>query len=152
MAKKIKLLDGCKDTFVKLRERNVQIYIVSGSILLIIQNVLKGLVQYVDDIKANVLRFSSSGFLTEIIGTKYDFEGKADYIEKVAKANNISPSDVLFVGNSYNDEFAYRSGAKTLCINPKDTNKTDTVIWHDRIEECKNLMQIYEYMIEKQML
>ena len=144
IAKKIKLLDGCKDTFVELDNRNIQIYIVSGSILYIVQRVLGDLVQYVDDIKANLFRFSSNGLLTEIIGTKYDFEGKADYIREIADSLRISTADILFIGNSYNDEFAYRSGAKTLCINPSKTNPANTTIWHERIDNCSNLQQILD--------
>ena len=142
IASKIKLLDGCKELFEELHRRNIKIHIVSGSILLIIQRVLKEHTWLVDSIKANDFMFSSAGFLIEIFGTKYDFEGKAAYISEVADSLNISPADILFVGNSYNDKHAYKSGASTLCINPIKTDPSDTVVWHNRIDDCTNLMQL----------
>ena len=143
ISQKIGLIDGCKDTFKELDDRNIKIHIVSGSILYVIQRILGGLVQYVDAIKANDFRFSNDGLLTKIIGTKYDFEGKASYISKIASEMHISSSDVLFIGNSYNDKWTYKSGAKTLCINPNLTDPSDTNVWHERIDKCTNLTQIF---------
>jgi HAD superfamily phosphoserine phosphatase-like hydrolase len=151
IARKIKLLDGCKETFEELERRNIKIYIVSGSILDIIQEVLKPIYHRVDEVKANNFKFSADGLLTEIIGTDYDFEGKAKYIQEIAANLRISTDDILFVGNSRNDLWAHESGAKTLCINPRQTYATETdetgrKVWHDTIEECTDLRKIFEYI------
>lgn len=71
--------------------------------MFVIQAVLGNLNRYVDNIRANQLMFNEAGFLTQIIGTKYDFEGKADYIVQIANELKISTKDILFVGNSRND-------------------------------------------------
>lgn len=84
IADKIQLIDGVEETFKELRKRDIKIYIVSGSIQLIIQTVLGPLNEYVDTIRANVFRFDEEGYLKKIVGTKYDFEGKADYIRIIA--------------------------------------------------------------------
>ena len=146
IANKIQLIDGVEETFKELRNRDIKIYIVSGSIQLIIQTVLGPLNEYVDTIRANILWFDEDGYLKKIVGTKYDFEGKADYIRIIANDLQISTNDILFVGNSRNDHFAHESGAKTLCINPRLTDMMDTVIWHDCIETCTNLTDILEYV------
>lgn len=146
IANKITLIDGTEETFLELRKRDIKIYIVSGSILLVIQSVLGALNECVDMIKANILRFDEEGYLTKIVGTKYDFEGKADFINQIADELQISTQDILFVGNSRNDHFAHESGAKTLCINPRLTNMMDTVIWNDCIETCTDLTEILQYI------
>jgi HAD superfamily phosphoserine phosphatase-like hydrolase len=146
IVKRIKLINGCSETFIELSRRNIKIYIVSGSILFIIQRVLKNLYQYVDDVKANDLKFSANGLLTEIIGTKYDFAGKAQYIKEIATKIKISTKDILFIGNSYNDKYAYRSGAYTLCINPKVTDTSNFKVWNNCIKICDNLFQIFDYI------
>lgn len=146
IANKITLIDGVEETFKELRKRDIKIYIVSGSIKLIIQNVLGSLNEYVDMIRANELRFNEDGYLTRIIGTKYDFEGKAEYIRIIADDLQISTKDILFVGNSRNDHFVYESGARTLCINPRLTDMMDTIIWNDCIETCTNLTEILTYL------
>lgn len=146
IARKIHLIKGVKKVFQQLNEQDIKIYIVSGSIMLVIQSVLGNLNQYVDSIKANQLMFNEFGYLTQIIGTKYDFEGKADYILQIASELKISTKDILFIGNSRNDHFVYKSGARTLCINPRLTDMTDTMIWHDCIETCNDLTEILDYI------
>lgn len=146
LASKIHLLKGVKATFRELQKRDIKIYIVSGSIWSLIRTVLGSNYQYIDGIKANQFRYNESGFLTEIIGTKYDFEGKAIFISEIASELNISPKDILFVGNSVNDQFAYTSGAKTLCINPKVTDITNRTMWNDCIPVCRDLREILNYL------
>ena len=148
LANKIKLLPGVKETFDLLQTKGIKIYIVSGSILLVIQKTLKDLLQYVDGIYANQFLFDSSGFFYRIVGTKYDFEGKANFILELAKNLQISTKDILFIGNSVNDQFAYLSGAKTLCINHKLTDITNNLIWNECILECKDLKEIIKYIIK----
>ncbi len=146
LASKIKLMKGTRATFHELQKQDIRIYIVSGSIHSIIRRVLGNLNQYIEGIKANQFRYNQSGFLTEIVGTKYDFEGKAEYITKIALELNISVNDILFIGNSLNDRFAYISGARTLCINPKLTDATNRDVWHDCIQTCDSLTEIFKYL------
>ena len=146
LASKIKLMKGTEETFRELQMRDIKIYIVSGSILLVIRSVIGDLYKYVDGIKANQFRFNQGGFLTEIVGTKYDFEGKTAFITEIALELNISPKDILFVGNSVNDRFAHISGARTLCINPKLTDPTNRTMWNDCIQTCDDLTEIIKYL------
>lgn len=147
ISKKIKLISGCKKTLEILNKRNIKLYIVSGSIKDIIKNVLGNAHNFFSDIQANEFIFDTqSSILTKIIGTKYDFEGKANYIKLIAERMEISTSDVLFVGNSNNDIWAYQSGANTLCINPSITNYHDDIVWQNVIVECKNLLEILPFI------
>lgn len=146
IANNIKLLKGTKKTFDILTDNNIKIYIVSGSILFIIQSVLKGLCSKVDAIKANDFKFDKNGLLTRIIGTEYDFVGKSFFIKEIAKDLQISTSDILFIGNSYNDKYVHNTGAKTLCINPQNTDPTDINVWDYYIQDCDDLVQIFQYI------
>ena len=147
LAKKIKLIAGCRKTLQVLKERNIKLYIVSGSIKDIIESVLGNVHRYFTEIKANEFIFDTqTSILNRIIGTKYDFEGKANYINYIANRLGIATSDILFVGNSNNDMWAYQSGANTLCINPTLTNYHNDTIWHNTIVECKNLLEILPFI------
>lgn len=147
LAKRIKLIAGCKKTLQALKDRNIKLYIASGSIKDIIENVLGNTHRFFTEIKANEFIFDTqTSILNKIIGTKYDFEGKANYIKYIANRLKISTSDILFVGNSNNDMWAYQSGANTLCINPTLTNYHDDTIWHNTIVECKNLLEILPFI------
>ena len=146
LTKSIELIGGCKETFESLANKNIKIYIVSGSILLIIQNVLADLCSKVDLIRANDFVFLDNGILKEIIGTKYDFEGKSKFIIEISTHLKISPKDILFVGNSYNDKYVHCSGAKTLCINPQKTDPSDQIVWNHCIHDCSDLTEILKYV------
>ena len=102
--------------------------------------------QYIEETKANYFKFDSNGFLMEIVGTHYDNLGKAYYISQIAEELNISPQDILFVGNSMNDRFACRSGARTLCINPTLTDPFDKKVWNNCIQSCESLGEILAFL------
>ena len=146
IAGKIHLMKGVRKTFKKLYNAGIKIYIVSGSIDCIIKEVLGDLKQYIEIIQANNFKFDEDGYLAEIVGTRYDFEGKSYFITKIAEQLNISPKDILFIGNSINDRFAYQSGAKTLCINPVLTDPSDNKVWHNYIQTCENLEEIFRFL------
>ncbi len=147
LAKGIKLIAGCKKTLKSLKERNIQLYIVSGSIKDIIETVLGSTYVFFSEIMANEFVFDTqTSILTKIVGTEYDFVGKANYIKRIANRLGIATSDILFVGNSNNDMWAYLSGANTLCINPAITNYHDDIVWHNTIVECKNLLEILAFV------
>lgn len=146
IASNICLIQGIKDTFNELSKRNIKIFIVSGSIKTIISAALSNLCEYVEQISANEFCFDSNGYLTKIIGTKYDFEGKAAFISKIASKYEISEHNILFVGNSINDRFAYMSGARTLCINPRLTDPTNCTVWNYCIPFCEDLTDILQFI------
>lgn len=147
VAKKIHLIKGVKKVFSQLDKAGIKIYIISGSIDTVIDRVLGSNRQYVHNIKANHFSYTDgSGLLSEIVGTKYDFEGKATFIKKVSDELHIPTCDMLFVGNSLNDRFAYQAGIQTLCINPKDVDYTDKNVWTNYIPKCTNLEEILPYI------
>ena len=147
IAKEIKLIKGVQDVFQYCREHNINIYVVSGSILYVIQAVLGSLFRYVDRVTANQFRFNADDTLREIVGTKYDFIGKATFIREIATELGITTSSVLFVGNSINDEYVHLSGARTLCINPSQINSGNKEIWHNRIiGGCEDLTKILSFI------
>lgn len=142
----VRLISGVASVFTFLQQNYIKIYIVSGSIRQVIQRSLGLLCSYVEDIAANSFNYNQHGVLESISGTKYDFEGKADYINNILVDLKASPCDVLFVGNSLNDEYVHLTGVQTLCINPKKTNPYNNTIWTDSIEECSNLRDILPYI------
>lgn len=68
------------------------------------------------------------------------------FVEKVAQALDINTCNILFVGNSNNDQLAYQSGAVTLCVNPDLTDPQNKKIWHNAIYEMQNLNEIMSYV------
>ena len=144
MALEINLIDGVYRTFEILSKQGIKIHILSGSIANIIRIVLQGL-SCITEIKANEFVFNNDGYLKKIIGTPFDFDGKADYIVNLSEYYEVPTCDIFFIGNDHNDESVHRTGAMTLCINPRETNPRDKDIWDDYILSCKSLEDVIPY-------
>lgn len=141
------LVNDADSVIRELKANGISLYIVSGSIKQYVEYVLgKELTACFSEIKANRFIFDDQGMLEGIIGTPYDFEGKARFVEKIIAEKNIEPKDVLYVGNSFNDEFVYTTGVQTLCINPKLTDFYNNKIWHDYIRKLSSLTEILPYV------
>ena len=135
------LIQGAEDLIKYLHDRSFELHIVSGNIISAIEKVLGPNNRYISAIKANEFLFDENGNITEIVGTKYDHEGKATYIKELCEKKGYKPSEVLFIGNSMNDEWVYQSGARTLCVNPDDTKSENSTIWN-KVIHTDNLMDL----------
>lgn len=141
------LVSDVEEVIKELHAKGILLYILSGSIKQYIEYVLgKELTSCFDEIKANRITFDEQGYLEGIIGTPYDFEGKARFVKKIMKEKNIAAEDILFIGNSFNDEFVYTTGVETLCINPKETNFYNNLIWHNYIRNLSSLKEVLPFI------
>ncbi len=146
VAKKIKLIDGTIDTIRRVKEKGVKVYICSGAINNIIESVMGEEYSLFDGVSCNEFSYDRNGNLSSIKGTKFDFEGKADYVSKIVRENGIDPTECLFVGNSDNDIWAYESGVKTLVVNPHKITGMDRVVWKYYMEQMNNLSEILPFI------
>lgn len=140
----IKLINGIQETFKTLHDNGFSIHIVSGNFKDVIRTVLGENAKYCSSINGNEFVYDKDGKVKGIIDTKYDFSGKAEFIKEYMKKHHLNPSEMFFVGNGDNDEWAHKSGCKTICINPDNTDHTDRVKWKSSIPVCTNLTQILD--------
>jgi len=146
IAENIVLLPNIYEVLKELSDKGINLSICSGSIDYVIKKVLGDKIYNLfDKVQANKFRFNNDK-LVKIIGTRYDFQGKADFVNQVALDNEIEPYEILFIGNSLNDEWAHESGALTLCINPKLTNPDHPYQWTYSIREVTDFKQILEFV------
>lgn len=149
IAAEMELISGCKETLLELKKRGALLYIVSGSIQEVINEVLGDAINLFEDVSANKVCFRN-GKLSRIIETAYDYEGKADYIKRIVNENKVDASDILFIGNSFNDTFVHLSGARTLCINPENTEYKNPMYWHNNIKNVEDLREVLPYVFSEQ--
>lgn len=140
------LISGTAETIKRLKSRGLRLYILSGSIKQVIRECLGDLYDSFDEVKANELVFDSSGIISEIIGTRFDFWGKADFLKRIVAENEWSNWDVLFVGNSVNDDWASLAGVRTLCVNPRFTRPDDPAVWTYAIRKMDDLGEIMKFV------
>lgn len=149
-SKNAELLSDIKEVITYLKSKGILLYILSGSIKQYIEIVLGGeLSRCFTEIKANRFVFHAQGKLEGIIGTPYDFEGKARFVQKIIQEKKVKPKDIIYIGNSFNDEFVYTSGVETLCINPSNTDYYNSKVWHNYLRNVKSLKEVLPF-IERQ--
>lgn len=142
----ITILPNVFEVIAELKKRGIKCYIISGSINTVIDYVLGKNTALFDKIVCNKFYYDGDK-LDEIVGTRYDFEGKAKFISEIANETNISPKEMLFVGNSNNDEWAYKSGVNTLAVNPKLTNVYDRKTWNYLIGDLKDFKEVLPFVL-----
>jgi HAD superfamily phosphoserine phosphatase-like hydrolase len=142
VASRVKIVDGFEEVVENLYSRNIKMYILSGSIRDIIDASLEKHLNRFQEIRANEFEYDEKNALIKIVGTKYDFAGKAEYIRRIVSERSCSPMDVLFVGNAGNDSWASRSGARTLCVNPTSTDPDNPKQWTNSIRMRKDMREI----------
>lgn len=149
IASTIQLLPGVKETFKYLHEQNINIYILSGGIYTIIENVLKQekVLSFITAIEAYQFQFDKKENLVACHSPKlHNIENKYEYIQLLKTQHNLKGNEILFVGNSFNAETVYKSGVHTLCIHPHHTDITNKIIWQHSIPSCKNLTEILPFV------
>jgi phosphoserine phosphatase len=137
----INLIDGFEPTIRCIYKKGIPMYIVSGSIWDVVISAIGDFKSYFKRIEANAFCYTPDGIIANIVGTQYDFEGKATFVKKVANDLHIPTSQILFVGNSVNDEnVKAMSGAITLLVNPHFTISSEK--WDLFIPHMENLSEI----------
>lgn len=149
LGEKTKLLNNCESFLEKLLNNGIMVFICSGSIDTMINAALPNSIrERIKLIKSNKFTYDSNGNLEQIVGTKYDFEGKSKFIkEQVLEKYQLNPSEVAFVGNSDNDIWAYESGVRTILINPCNVEPANRRVWNYCLLNVGDLFEIEPYLL-----
>ena len=78
IAQGISLISDVPEVLLFLKDCGIHLHLLSGSIDVVIREVLGSHESLFSTMKSNSMRFSARGDINEIVGTKYDFEGKSD--------------------------------------------------------------------------
>ena len=142
------LIEDAREVIIELKSKGILLYILSGSIKQYIEIVLgKELSGCFAEIKANRFIFNAQGMLDGIIGTPYDFEGKARFVSKIMLDRQVRSEEIIYIGNSFNDEFVYQTGVETLCINPRGTDFYNNKIWHNYIRNLTSMKDVLPFIL-----
>lgn len=141
----MKFINNLEKVLKFLNDKNIQVYILSGGIKIVIEKALGELKNYIKQIEATNFIFDKNGTLSSYEVPNHNPENKFEYVTEVIKNENVKPNEVLFVGNGKNDETVYKTGVNTLCLNADDANYENKEIWHNSIF-TDNLEDIMAYI------
>lgn len=144
VAKQSIKINHLEEVFKYLNSRGISIYILSGGIDNTIRYILGDLIAYVKELDANVFVFDGDE-MVNFIPSNGDRCLKHNKINEILTKENVKPDELLFVGNGKNDETAYKSKARTLCLNADDTDPNNKTIWHNSIT-TDDLMDILKFI------
>lgn len=146
IGKKIKLQGNIEEFLKLLKDSGVKIYILSGGIKNMIQASLGELVKYITDIQADYFSYDEMGFITSLnLCEGHTIENKDEFVNLLIKQYQILPEQLLFVGNGLNDETVYKTGVRTLCVNPDGANYDNKDIWHN-VLWTEDLLDVLPYV------
>jgi phosphoserine phosphatase len=114
----MEVTQGARETIATLVERGYEVSIVSGSISVVVEQLLHGLPFH--DVFVNRIDFDAEGGIAGWRATPHDFHGKALAIDRVAGSLGVDASRIAFVGDHWNDLPAMEKAGFSIAFAPKD--------------------------------
>ena len=144
-SKQIELIGGFEETIFKLFDKGYSLHIVSGCLKETIEFKLGTNAILFDGIETNRCIFDKDGKLQRLVPTDFDYEGKAKYLQLLIQ-QGYKPEDIIFVGNSDNDEWAHSAGCHTICINPENAEENNSQKWNKVYKNVSHLSKIFSHL------
>jgi len=141
--KDIRLMKGAGETLAELKKKGYKLVVISGSLNIAIEKVLPDYREIFDYIFINEVFFDKEGNLKEVKATKYDFEHKATGLIEIAKKENISMKECVFVGDQFNDVHAAEKAGLAIAFN-SDNEELKKVC--DVVIDKKDLREILRFL------
>ena len=146
IAKGTILLDDSEEVLKSLYLAGIKVIILSGGIKNIIEYALGDNLKYIYKIEAQELIFDKDNIVEGVTVLDHFIEDKSQYMAIVLKQLNLKPEEVVFFGNSKNDEDVYKTGVKTICLNPDSADFDNRKIWKDCIKKTETLSSILKFI------
>lgn len=146
IAKGTILLDDSEEVLKSLYLAGIKVIILSGGIKNIIEYALGDSLKYIYKIEAQELIFDKDDIVEGVTVLDHFIEDKSQYMTIVLKQLNLKPEEVVFFGNSKNDEDVYKTGVKTICLNPDSADFNNRKIWKDCIKKTETLSSILKFI------
>jgi phosphoserine phosphatase len=101
-----------------LKRAEFKIALISGGIDTLLYRKIPDADELFDHIFINRLKFDADDLICGVDATAYDFDGKADALELVAKEAGCSLAQSVFVGDGFNDAAVSKRAALSIAYPP----------------------------------
>ncbi len=140
----LKLMNGAIETIRELKKRNLKLAIISGSINIILESLMPYYTKYFNYVFLNRLFFDKNGSISNIEITPFDIYGKAEALKIIAKKENISLKECVFIGDHRNDIPVMKECGLSIAFDPKDNELRKVA---DVVIENKDLKEVLKHII-----
>ena len=140
----IRLMNGAMETLNELKKRGIKLAIISGSINILLEKVIPNYQEIFDNVFLSWIHFDKNGFISRMDITEYDVEKKAEALKLIAKRENISLKECVFVGDYLNDVKAIQEAGLGIAFNCEEKKLKEVA---DVVIEKKDLREVLKHII-----
>ncbi len=115
----LKVTTNLHDTISTLKNDGFILGIISGGIDVFLHEKIPDANDLFDYIFINELIFDSSGVISGVKSTPYDFEGKAEALKKMCSDNGFTLHQSVFVGEGFNDATVATKAGLSIAYPPR---------------------------------
>ena len=140
----LKLMNGALETLSELKENNIKLAIISGSLNIILEKLMPNHKEFFDDVFLSRIYFDEEGNISRVEATEFDMDAKALALEKIAKREKISLKECVFVGDFLNDKKVMQEAGLGIAFNCQHDELKRVA---DIVIEKKDLREILKYIL-----
>lgn len=140
----IKLIEGAMETLSELKKSGMKLAIISGSINILLEKVIPNYREIFDDVFLSSIYFNEDGSISRMKITEYDVEKKAEALKLIAKKENISLKECVFVGDYLNDIKVIREAGLGIAFNCQEEKLKEVA---DVVIEKKDLREVLRHIL-----
>jgi len=139
---------GAEDLIATLHFMGYKVAVISGGFSFFTDYLKKRL--NLDYVFANELEIKDGIVTGKIKGRIIDAESKAEILKQIANSENISPDQIVAVGDGANDRFMLENAGLAIAFNPKEALKkhSDGILSSDNISGLLYFLGIPETQLE----
>ncbi len=140
----VKLMNGALETLNQLKQNNIKLAVISGSMDIILEHVLPNYKDYFNDVFLSWMHFDTKGNVKKVDVTDYDMQKKADALKLIAKKENIPIKECVFIGDHHNDVMIAKEAGLSIAFDPKDKELEKVA---NVIIKNKDLKEVLKYIL-----
>lgn len=142
--KDLKLMEGAMKVITVLKEEGIKLAIVSGSLDVILDNILPNYKELFDDIFLSHLIFDKNDKLIDAKVTQYDMLKKADALRKIAEREGIELRETVHIGDHHNDLEIAKIAGLSIAFDCKDDELRKAA---DVVIDKKDLREVLKHIL-----
>lgn len=148
VARETQFLKNIDISLKNFHDNGFLIFISTDNIKQVVYNALGDNMKYIQEVFAHEVTFDRKGIIEAILKNNLEIGNKAKTIETIIEKYNSTPEDIIFIGNSYNDEGVKSTGCTTICVNPKKTDANNKEHWSHNLGNFDDMLTINSFIEE----
>ncbi len=133
---------GARTVLPQLKARGHKLFILSGSIDLVLEAMYPDYQSLFDNVFINRYVFNEDGLIQHAIPTKYDMERKAACIIDTAAGYGMTLADCIFIGDNVNDVNAALVAGTSIAFNAKSHELVQVATHHVDSNDLRDLLPL----------